>query len=380
MKKSAAEMEGGGNGGEEGWDSADAAGRLLAWYDERARELPWRENQDPYRVWISEIMLQQTRVETVIPYFRRFLDRFPYVEDLARAPLEDVLTLWSGLGYYRRARQLHSAAQEIAARGSFPSTAQELQQLPGIGAYTSAAVASIAFGEAVAVVDGNVERVMARMLSLEVDPKRAAGQRSIRSAATRLVDEKRPGDSNQALMELGATVCLPRRPKCTDCPVTGECSARVSGRQEEFPVKKARRAPILVYRKAVLVSDEERILLVRRSDASELLAGMWELPWVEAKGEEKAEGAQRELEAQLVANYGGRWTVGNQVAEVRHAITHRAIRVAVFEAKLEAGAEVRESVPCRWVLPADIKELPTPAVVGKILRACDLESAQGKLF
>ena len=184
------------------------AAALLKWYDAERRSLPWRATRDPYRIWISEIMLQQTRVQTVIPYYESFMTRFPTVEDLAAAPLEEVLALWSGLGYYRRARLMHEAAKRLAATG-FPARSSALEKLPGIGPYTAAAVASMAFGEAVPVLDGNVERVLCRRLALDRDPRRSAGRRLLLAATARLLDSKRPGDSNQALMDLGATICRP---------------------------------------------------------------------------------------------------------------------------------------------------------------------------
>ncbi len=191
---------------------------LLAWFDRHRRDLPWRRTSDPYKIWLSEVMLQQTRVETVLPFYTRFLEKFPAVEDLARAELSEVLALWSGLGYYRRARQLHAAAREIAAAGAFPATVEALLALPGIGAYTAAAVASIAFGVAAPVMDGNVERVLSRCLALEEDPRASGPRRRLLAAAAGLLDPRRPGDSNQALMELGPPSAPRAIPSASSAP------------------------------------------------------------------------------------------------------------------------------------------------------------------
>lgn len=337
------------------------ASPLLAWYDRHRRELPWRRDRDPYRVWLSEVMLQQTRVETALPYYRRFLARFPTVQELAAAPLEDVLALWSGLGYYRRARQLHAAAGRIAVEG-FPRSAAGLRDLPGIGEYTAAAVASISFGEVVPVLDGNVERVTARLLALAGDPKRAATRGRLRERAAALIDPDRPGDSNQALMELGATLCTPRAPKCLLCPLAGECRARAAGDAESYPSPRRRRAPERIRRLVAVVTSGERWLLFRRGDEETLLAGTWELPWVErAVGREAAEAA-------LARRYGGSWRLEEAAGEVRHGITHRALEVAVHRARLEpAGGGVAEGPEAGWFDRRELAAVPTSSLVAKVL-------------
>jgi A/G-specific adenine glycosylase len=245
--------------------------KLLSWYDTHARELPWRESRDPYRVWVSEIMLQQTRVAVVIAHYHKFLQRFPTVEQLAKAREALVLAAWSGLGYYRRARMLHAAAKVVVRehRGTFPSTAAGLRELPGIGRYTAAAIASIAFGEPVAVVDGNVERVLQRLFG-----RRIAGE-AIWDAAGDLLDQKRAGDFNQAMMELGATVCTPRAPACLTCPVIQLCTTR--GELAGSP-KAARQLKLEIH--YVLDSRDGKVFLVRRPHDASLMPGMWELPEV----------------------------------------------------------------------------------------------------
>ncbi|NNM33942.1 MAG: A/G-specific adenine glycosylase, partial [Gemmatimonadetes bacterium] len=235
---------------------------LLAHYDHSRRELPWRGETDPYRIWVSEIMLQQTRVETVIPYYRRWLERFPDLEALAQAEIDDVLLEWEGLGYYRRARNLQAGAMLVRDRygGQVPDTVSELRALPGVGEYTAGAIASIAFNEPVPAVDGNVKRVLARILD-ELAPSGSA----LRSLAKRLVDPKRPGDWNQALMDLGATVCSPRRPLCERCPLSPWCRARAAGTQEERPAAKPRGGvPKSVRITAVVVDQREHALVERQ--------------------------------------------------------------------------------------------------------------------
>jgi A/G-specific adenine glycosylase len=243
--------------------------RLLPWYDVHARDLPWRRTRDPYRVWLSEIMLQQTRVVAVIEHYHEFLQRFPTVEKLAAAREASVLAAWSGLGYYRRARMLHGAAKLIARNhaGKFPATAAELQTLPGVGRYTAAAIASIAFGEPVAVVDGNVERVLQRL-----DGQPLSGEKLWQTAED-LLDRERPGDFNQALMELGATVCTPRTPACLACPVLGLCATRgeLPAAAKAAPQKKCEIHYALDCR-------DGKVLLVQRPRDASLMAGMWELP------------------------------------------------------------------------------------------------------
>ena len=256
-----------GNGPERNWTGFRA--QLLAWYDAHARDLPWREDLDPYRVWVSEIMLQQTRVAAVIAHYHEFLHRFPTVQKLASAREASVLAAWSGLGYYRRARMLHAAAKVVVRElgGTFPQTAERWRDLPGIGRYTSAAIASIAFGEAVAVVDGNVERVLQR-----VSGRALAGEK-LWAAAEESLDRSRPGDFNQAMMELGATVCTPRAPACLACPVVELCATR----GELASASKAVRQKKREIHYALDVRDGEVFLVQRPRDAS-LMAGMWELP------------------------------------------------------------------------------------------------------
>lgn len=320
-------------------------------------------------------MLQQTRVETVLPYYRRFLERFPTVDDLAAADLDEVLALWSGLGYYRRARQLHAAAEKIAAAGGFPHTVEGLRELPGIGAYTAAAVGSICFGIVEPVLDGNVERVIARRLALAEDPKRAAARRRLRAAAAELLDPSRPGDGNQALMELGATVCTPRTPRCPHCPLRPGCAAAAAGEPELYPPPRVRRGPERRRLGVAVVESDGRILLFRRPDDSPLLAGTWELPWFELAGGQEP---RRAGPAALARRYGGVWELGERLARVSHGITHRALEVEALAAAVseavadgggEGGGEVAEGPEAGWFGAADRRRIPHSSLVEKVLSA-----------
>jgi A/G-specific adenine glycosylase len=258
-------------------------GALLAWFDRSARDLPWRRDPSPYRVWLSEVMLQQTRVDTVIPYFERFVRDFPDVRALAAASVDDVLARWSGLGYYRRARQLHAAADAIVERfgGELPSTVEELRSLPGVGAYTAGAVASIAHGRPVPLVDGNVARVIARLAGLREAFDTAAGARATWAIAARLVPSDRPGDFNQSLMELGSLVCTPTSPLCLTCPVRAACTAAREGLQEVLPLARKRAAVRELVWTALVAVRGRRVLLARRP-LDGLFGGLWEPPMVDA--------------------------------------------------------------------------------------------------
>lgn len=334
------------------------AERLLAWYDAVRRDLPWRRTRDPYRILVAEVMLQQTQVATVAPRYERFLERFPSCEALSAASEEEVLAAWSGLGYYRRARLLQCAAREITRRPEgFPQTAAELAGLSGIGAYTAAAVASIAFGEATPVVDGNVERVVARRLALAEPVARAAVKRQLRAGAAELLVAGRAGDSNQALMELGATCCRPRAPRCDECPLAADCAARQLGSPEAFPVKaegRPRERHGLL--SAWVVREDGRVLLFRRGAGEGWLAGMWELPTVPADGSS---------EARLGERYGGAFRLGERLGAYRHEVTFRSLRVEVRRASWAGAQEVAEAPEGRWFGGEELAAVATSAMVAK---------------
>jgi A/G-specific adenine glycosylase len=336
---------------------------LLDWYDRHRRDLPWRRSRDPWGVWLSEILLQQTRVESAAPYFERLLARFPSPAAIAAAPVEELLALWSGLGYYRRARQLHAAASRVAASGEMPRTAAGLAALPGIGPYTAAAIASIAFDEVVAVLDGNVARVAARLSAEPEEAERPAVRRRLLAVATALLDPARPGDSNQALMELGATVCLPRAPRCAACPLAGDCAARRAGTAEQLPRRRRRPASVALRQVAALVgAPGGRLLLVRRAEGESVMPGLWELPTVEADGLPAAEAA-------LAARYGGRWRLGEPLARARHAITVRRLEVALHGAEWEPQEIAETAAAADWFAPGEAAARALTGVTRKLLAA-----------
>ena len=322
--------------------------QLLGWYREHARVLPWRGIDDPYATWLSEIMLQQTRVATVIDRYREFLQRFPTLQALAAAEEDDVLALWSGLGYYRRARMLHRGAKFVVdeLQGKMPRTAAELKALPGVGDYTAAAIASIAFGESVAVVDGNVERVLLRLMGLP-EERSTKGRARVTRAAQALVPSaaKRglgnpPGDHNQAMMELGATICTPKSPLCLHCPVVGICRTRGEHATPKRDKQKSRSVACLLIRRG------EKVLLERRAAEASLMPGMLELP---------------PLPMDAVAEY-------EPVLRVRHAITNTNYDVQVF-----AESKLRDAVPAAandliWTPVAKLHEMPLTGLARKVLQ------------
>ena len=319
--------------------------RLLDWYRDHHRALPWRENREAYPVMVSEFMLQQTRVEVVEPRFREFLSRFPSVEALARATREQVHDQWSGLGYYRRADLLHSAAQAIVERGGFPKDAEGLQELPGFGPYTAAAVASIAFDRPVPVLDGNVERVCTRLLAESGPPKLAKTRRRLLARLQEWIDPRSPGDFNQAMMELGAVVCRPKAPRCTACPLEVSCRAWAQGRPTAFPTQPARRSRERWSWIQFVEFDEERgcIRLTQRRSTSGQLAGRWELPGFRTRPD--AESAER-----VVAEARRRAVIlGDSLGEFEHSITHRDYRVELVEVRAQQEPTKATPSPARWV-------------------------------
>jgi A/G-specific adenine glycosylase len=308
--------------------------RLLLWYEANARDLPWRRDCDPYRVWLSEVMLQQTRVAAVVDHYQRFLKRFPTIEKLAAAREASVLAVWSGLGYYRRARMLHAAAKKIVAEhsGKFPESSAALRTLPGIGRYTAAAIASIAFDEPVAVVDGNVERVLQRVLG-----KRLADE-EIWKVAQELMTERKPGDSNQAMMELGATVCLPRQPKCSACAVVELCASHGELGSNGKSVRQTKRE--IHY---VLDCRKDSVFLVQRSKHASLMASMWELPELSNQNDQSES-----------------WL------SLRHSIT-----VTDYLVRVKQGP-APESISGKWVARSKLTKLPLTGLARKILRKAEI--------
>ena len=304
---------------------------LVDWYRVHARELPWRTTASPYRTLLSEFMCQQTRVDTALPYFARFVEKWPTVESLAAADEDDVLKMWAGLGYYSRARNLHRAAKSIVAAGSFPSDPESLAALPGVGPYTAGAVASIAFEVPVPAVDGNVERVISRAFGIELDVRSAAGRAAIASEVRRLLVGARPSEVTQAIMELGATVCSPRKPRCDRCPWGASCASTAD--PEALPNKPKKAAPVAVHAAAGLLSDGGRLLLGRRPKG--LLGGMWE-PVSSATFDDGE--PRRVLKTAFRERVGVDVTVGAHLGEVVHVFSHRRLTLDVYEVQGDASS------------------------------------------
>ena len=337
---------------------------LLRWYDAQARDLPWRRTRDPYAIWVSEVMLQQTQVSVVLPYWRTFLARFPDVAALARSELDEVLAAWRGLGYYARARNLHRAAQAVVERhaGRLPDDVEALRALPGFGRYTVGAVASIAFGRSVPLVDGNVARVMARLLGVEGATGDAAREKHLWALAETLVEGERPGDWNQALMELGATVCRPEQPTCLLCPLRSRCVALASGKLAEIPAPKVAAPRRALHLAVAAVRRRNEVLLVRR-DGTGLFGGLWELPGVEC-----APGS--ELEA-LRAHWPE--IAARPLGRVERTLTHRALTIEIF-----AVEHLPPPDGARWVTAEEARTLGISAAMQMVLeRVLENPSAGG---
>ncbi len=341
---------------------------LLQWYRKRARDLPWRKTRDPYAIWVSEIMLQQTRVQAVIPYYEQFLRRFPTVQKLARARIDSVLKLWEGLGYYSRARNLHEAAKQIVSRydGRLPDTRAELLSLPGIGVYTAGAVASIAFGRQEPVVDGNVIRVLCRVFRIRKDPKQTETRKHIWSIARDLLPAIAPGDFNQALMELGAEVCLPQTPYCGACPLRRTCLARRHSEQTRLPVRR-RKKPIPCYPVVVGVIERNGQILIDKRKPEGLLGGLWEFPGGKKRpGESLEEALHREVREEI----GIRIRVDGLIATVNHTYSHFRIRLHAFGCTYVSGTP--RCLGCyavKWVRPGDLGRYAFPAANNRIIQA-----------
>jgi A/G-specific adenine glycosylase len=319
---------------------------LLAWYRRHARTLPWRATRDPYRVWVSEAMLQQTRVATAAPYYVRFLERFPTLDALAAAPRDRVLEAWAGLGYYRRARHLHEAARTVVRDhgGRLPDDPGAFAALPGVGRYTVGAVLSIAFDRPLPVLDGNVARVLARLTARPWSARDRAGAQHLWALATRLVPMRRPGEWNQALMELGARVCTPQRPRCGECPIARGCRGRASGAPADFPPVTPRRAARRIRRAVALVERDGRWLLTRRTGT--LLGGLWEPPGVDVPEGEPAAAAL----VALLRGMGVRAKLRPAGRTVRHVLSHRVIEADPWLGRATVRGPARKGV--RWADPA----------------------------
>jgi len=349
---------------------------LLAWFAEAQRPLPWRNGYDPYRVWVSEMMLQQTQVETVKPYFARWMARFPGVQELAAAPLEDVLKLWEGLGYYARARNMHRAAREIAAHhgGKIPNDLEALLALPGIGPYSAGAIASIAFNRPVPLVDGNVARVLSRLFALHAAPQSPGGKLQLWSVAAALVPAGGGRDINQALMELGALVCRSRQPLCGLCPVRAQCLAHEQGKSEDYPARKKRPGRPVV-RACLVIAERGDSVLLRQRPPEDLWGGLWEFPWIETDALESngrgAAGERERLSAWLPQlGLGNAGPDARRIGTVQHGLTHRQYEwtcfVAVVRGKVPSRfSEAGEAL--RWVPVAELSGLALGRPMHKVI-------------
>ena len=349
---------------------------LITWYERHARDLPWRRTRDPYRIWISEIMLQQTTVAAVVPYFERFVERFPSVESLAAAEESDVLRLWEGLGYYSRGRNIHKAARTIASAfgGEFPQAPETLQQLPGIGRYTAGAITSFAFDRRAAIVEANTMRLHSRLLGYRGDPRSTAGQQVLWKFAADVLPKKHPGQFNQALMELGATVCTPAGPDCPNCPARSCCRAFADGTQHEIPPPKARPRTTHVVEATVAIRRGKQFLLRRRAPG-ERWAGLWDFPrfalenglgpalaaeFAGPSGLRQSAGlgnSLRELEGQLEAATGIRAEIRSKPAEIRYGVTRFRIHLLCFVA-VYRGGRIGAAAEQRWCSPLEFQNLP----------------------
>lgn len=358
----------------------EAGRRLVAWAEQALAPLPWRGEKDPYRIWVSEVMLQQTRRETVIPYYRRFLKRFPTLEELASASLEEVLKLWEGLGYYARARSLHAAARQAMERfgGQLPADQHALLSLPGIGAYTAGAILSLAFGRAEPVLDGNVSRVLCRLALVAEDPRRPTVLRDLWATARAMLVPGQAGRTNEALMELGATICLPRSPRCAACPLAELCRARQEKAQESIPLRLPRR--VLPHRQvtAAVIVQEGRVLLAQRR-LEDRLGGLWEFPGGTCgDAEDLADCLKREIAEEL----GIVIDVGPPMASLRHAFTHFRLTLHVFLCHLLHGQpRPLECAAWCWATLDEAQRLPMAVLdrrITEILRQCYLVEEQAE--
>ncbi len=335
---------------------------LSKWYERVQRPLPWRKTQDPYAIWISEVMLQQTQVGTVIPYYEAFMQRFPNIQRLARAEEQDVLRLWAGLGYYSRARNLHRGAGYVVSEydGRFPRDLTQVRSIPGIGPYTAGAILSIAFDLPVAAVDGNVQRVLARYHLLDELLESKTAQLFFWKTAQEWVERaKSPRVLNQAIMELGATVCTKAEPRCWICPLSENCKAKQTGRQKEFPRRKPRRAMEHLWWTSLVQENSGRILLIQRTE-KEWWSGLWDFPHLQTKSEKMAE---KEVRAFLKKNPDCR--LDRQLDQQEHTVTHHRIHVSAYliQRREKTETKTREI----WLTPKQAKDLPLSALAKKVL-------------
>jgi A/G-specific adenine glycosylase len=339
---------------------------LIGWYRENHRPLPWRWTHNPYAIWISEVMLQQTQVKTVLPYYRRFLDRFPDVTTLAHARLQDVLKVWEGLGYYARARNLHRAAKRVQVQygGRIPDEVKEFRKLPGVGEYIASAVQSIAFDRCHPAVDGNVKRVLARLLEMDAPVNSPASLRIFREVSAELLDPQSPGNFNQAIMELGATVCRPQTPCCHCCPVQSLCLAYRAQRVDGYPKRIPTRPTPTHHLTVGIVSKGQRVLITRRK-TNGLLGGLWEFP---GGGVAKNEGSEAACVREIKEETNLSVEITSYVTLVRHAYTHFKVILDVFRCRYISGrVRLNRSTNYRWIKVLEIDQYPFPKAHHKFI-------------
>ncbi len=336
------------------FDPVEIATRLLAWYVREGRDLPWRNTRDPYRVWLSEIMLQQTTVAAVIPYYQQFLEHFPTIGTLARASLDDVITLWAGLGYYSRARNLHQAARQVVLErgGAFPDDFNTLMALPGVGRSTAGAILSIAFDKPAPILDGNVRRVLVRLFAWMEDPRSNRAEKQLWAWAEALTSVARPHDYAQAIMDLGATVCMPREPTCDHCPLRQFCQACQKSLTGILPVSRKKQKIPVRQQVALIISSLDGILLRQRPPEG-FLGGLWEFPTLDLSSGLEPEQAAARLLSDLLLH--GKIA---KLGDVRHAYSHFKLELNVFTAEAEPARGVAESNAYRWCRCAELERLP----------------------
>ncbi|NOY12830.1 MAG: A/G-specific adenine glycosylase [Deltaproteobacteria bacterium] len=325
---------------------------LLDWYGRAGRELPWRNTRDPYPIWLAEVMLQQTTVATVIGYYQRFLESFPRVEQLAVAPLEAVIDLWAGLGYYARARNLHAAAKMLVEEfgGQFPRTVEELQRLPGVGRSTAGAIAALAFEQRAAILDGNVRRIFCRLFALQQPPRSTAAEKQLWRWAEALTPQQDIHNYTQAIMDLGATVCLPRKPRCEECPIASLCQARNLGLEQQLPLKQQSKPPA-TRREAALLLENRGRYLVRRRPASGLLGGLWEFPTVCLTADEDAASKLRWLMRDFSVSGEPR-----QLGSITHIYSHFRLQLELYQLSVADLPQVAE-VENNWCALESLSQL-----------------------
>ncbi|MBT8400669.1 MAG: A/G-specific adenine glycosylase [Rhodothermia bacterium] len=342
---------------------------MLEWFATVARDLPWRRTRDPYRIWLSEVMLQQTRVAQAQPYYERFVEKYPDVKALAEAKLDHVLRDWEGLGYYARARNMHRAAQMVVRErgGTFPTDRDEMLALPGVGDYTANAVLSIAEGLPLAVVDGNAVRVLSRLYESGADPRKSSGRRIIQDLANELIDRLDPGTFNEAIMELGATVCLPKSPECTSCPISTECAAYENGTIDRYPFRSKRNAvPTHLAAVAVIHDADGRVFIQRRSEKG-LLGGLWEFPGGKLEpGETAREACVREVREEL----GIEISISKELPLVRHAYSHFRVAIHPFVAEAVSG-DPETHLKSQWATRQELDSVAMPVASRKIIKLLD---------